>query len=87
MAHLTSNVKVDIDQLAPKTLDMERRGLKLFGLEVRYQRSAEEMSMRALAEHLGIRQDVISRIESGRWMPSEEEEAVLQEWINSRIKA
>ena len=87
MAQLTRSVEVDIDQLAPKTLDMERRGLALFGLEVRHQRACEELSMRSLGELLGIRQDIISRIEAGRWMPTEEEEVTLQEWIDSRIKA
>jgi len=87
MAHLTRPEVPALDDIAPHTLGMERRGLMLFGLELRYQRAYEEMSMRTLAELLGIRQDIISRIESGRWMPTEEEEATIREWIEARVEA
>lgn len=87
MAHLTRPEVPALDDLAPHTLGMERRGLMLFGLELRYQRANEEMSMRTLGELLGIRQDIISRIEAGKWMPTEEEEAVIREWIESRVRA
>ena len=60
---------------------MERRGLTLFGLEVRQHRVDEEISMRELADQLSIRQDVISRIESGLWCPRHETELVLRDWM------
>ena len=81
MAKLTTSVDVDLDSLAGRSLDMERRGLTLFGLEVRQHRVDEEISMRELAEEVLIRQDIISRIESGLWCPSLETELVLREWM------
>lgn len=87
MARLTKPDQPDLIDLAPPSLDMERRGLILFGLELRFQRAYDELSMRDLADELGIRQDVISRIESGRWMPSPEEEVIIREWIATRVDA
>lgn len=58
-----------------------RRLLEGFGATLRITRKAEGISTRALADELGIRVDVLNRIEKSVWMPSEEDERVLREWM------
>ena len=85
MAPRTTSITLDLDRLAPKTLDMERRGLALFGAEVRQRRIDLNISMRSLASEVDIQQPIISRVESGTWCPTEEEELTLRNWMSATL--
>ncbi len=80
MAHLTRPEDITEPALAP-TLGMERQSLLRFGLRMRKARAAGLLSMRSLSELLDIRQDVISRIEAGVWMPTEDEVEAIEAWL------
>jgi transcriptional regulator with XRE-family HTH domain len=58
-----------------------RRLLSGFGLHLKETRRAHNITTRELEESLGIRADVINRVETGRWMPSVEQEQILREWM------
>lgn len=62
-------------------LSSARRLLNGFGATLRLTRKAQGMSTRALADEIDIRVDVINRIEKSVWMPSEEDERKLREWM------
>ena len=65
----------------PPPLVRQRYELEQYGHVLKVHRDYAELSMRALADEVGIRQDVISRIEHGQWMPSREEEHTLAVWM------
>lgn len=63
------------------SLDPARRQLEGFGLHLRRTRHAAELSTRALGMELDIDHSVITRIERGVWMPTQEQEQILREWM------
>jgi len=62
-------------------LDPARRLLSGFGLHLKATRKAYDVTTRELEEQIGVRADVINRVETGRWMPSTEQEEILREWL------
>lgn len=58
-----------------------RRLLAGFGQQLKLTRKHHGFTTRELEESIGLRADVINRIETGRWMPSPSEEQILRDWM------
>jgi predicted transcriptional regulator len=65
----------------PLPLDTVRHVLEGFGLHLARTRKAVGISTRALASVVGVRHDIITRIEKGCWVPSPMEEQRLRQWM------
>lgn len=61
--------------------------MEAVGTELRRLRQQHELSIRQLAEVVGVRHDVINRVESGRWIPSETDAARLVAWMTHPSQA
>lgn len=68
------------------SLMSSRRILEAFGLHLRRVRNAAEVSTRALAVEVGIDHSIITRIEKGVWMPTDEQEQILRDWMVHQSK-
>lgn len=58
-----------------------QRAMEAFGLELRRLRIQNEVSSRQLGAMIGVRHDVIVRVESGRWIPNDEDAARIVSWM------
>ena len=58
-----------------------RRLMIGFGNELRARRKHAGLSTRQLEDDCGVRHDVITRTETGRWVPTADEEQLLLEWM------
>lgn len=64
------------------TLDLVRAYMFGFGLALRLERENRKLTLRTLANRLGIDHVQLSRIERGQWIPSEDETARIREWMS-----
>jgi transcriptional regulator with XRE-family HTH domain len=62
-------------------IDHARRLLCGFGMTLKETRDQENVSLRDLYDVIGVRPEVISRVEQGKWMPSHDEYRALSEWM------
>ena len=60
-----------------------RRLMSAYGAEIKRLRDVRDMSTRQVAELIGVRHDIINRVESGKWIPTPDEEAKLSHWIRN----
>lgn len=58
-----------------------RRLMQGYGTEIKRLRTIRDMSTREVAELIGLRHDIINRVESGKWIPTPDEEAKLSNWV------
>lgn len=63
------------------SLGPARRQLEGFGAHVRRTRKHVGLSVRALAVELGLDHSIITRVENAQWMPTQEQEQILREWM------
>lgn len=71
--------------MSDSSLDVARRLLDGFGSTLRRTRKVYSFTVRDLAEETEIRSDVINRIETGKWIPTQDEEQILREWMLQHV--
>lgn len=52
-----------------------------FGYELRRIRQLQQLSTRDLEEVVGVRHDIITRVENGKVIPTDEDAKLLADWM------
>lgn len=69
------------DLLTDPDLARSRTKLAVFGCHMRTVRKERETTLRELADIIGVRSDVLQRVEAGMWMPSADDEQRIRHWL------
>jgi transcriptional regulator with XRE-family HTH domain len=63
------------------SLAQTREAMASFGRELHTARKSRELSLREVGEAVGSTKQVLSRVESGIWIPDAQLEKRLREWV------